>query len=88
MSNIPITVSDANPCPDCLESHCLALRVDRKGRVYTRCHACGTICFRYSNLALKGLSTAWKMPLTLEEVRLAVARMQRKPAAAQTGARV
>ena len=84
---MPNIICEGNSCMDCLYEGCMSLRLDRKGRLYTRCTRCGTITFRYCDLALNGLRSVWKVPLTLEQAKVVAAANQQRPKAVHAGAR-
>ena len=44
------------PCLHCLNTDCVELKNDKKGRPYTTCRMCTTRCFMHSNIALRGLT--------------------------------
>ena len=44
------------PCLCCLNTACVELKQDKKGRPYTTCRMCGTRAFMHSATALRGLT--------------------------------
>lgn len=44
------------PCLHCLNTNCVALKNDKKGRPYTTCQMCGSRTFMHSRIALRGLT--------------------------------
>jgi len=44
------------PCLLCLNTNCVDLKADKKGRPYTTCRMCGSRTFMHSNIALRGLT--------------------------------
>ena len=44
------------PCLCCLNTACVELKQDKKGRPYTTCRMCGTRAFMHSQIALRGLT--------------------------------
>lgn len=44
------------PCLHCLNTNCVELKNDKKGRPYTTCRMCTTRSFMHSPIALRGLT--------------------------------
>jgi len=44
------------PCLNCLNTNCVELKNDKKGRPYTTCRMCCSRTFMHSRMALRGLT--------------------------------
>ena len=44
------------PCLNCLNTNCVELKNDKKGRPYTTCRMCSSRTFMHSRIALRGLT--------------------------------
>lgn len=44
------------PCLNCLNTECVVLKNDKKGRPYTTCRMCCSRTFMHSSIALRGLT--------------------------------
>jgi hypothetical protein len=53
------------PCLHCLNTECVELKNDKKGRPYTTCRMCTTRSFMHSSMALRGLTHFAPMLISL-----------------------
>jgi hypothetical protein len=61
-----MTVGQGYPCIFCLstEGDTFIIRLDKRGRVFGKCSACGATCFWPSSFCHRGLAVLWK-PLAM-----------------------
>ncbi len=52
----PVIGDAMYPCLHCLNTQCVELKNDRKGRPYTTCRMCASRTFMHSSIALRGLT--------------------------------